>query len=468
MKPWFIKRTKHRPMRGAPSLFDDGNDRDPWASEEVSFFRRNNQPPEQPQEPDENSGVPPISFPKLEASYESMRAVRRQQETPSSPSEQPLHPASLRNPPHFIDLAENGPALPKNPPQPPTYNPIEPTERLFDRGGLRHEQPAPAPTKEPPSLEPTVAPSPEPHVEPPVQELPADPALPQSPQSEPPASSARPAPEHDQPSIFQVSIIALGICILIALLWLIHSQNHYKPTGEDGQLLVINPPAIIKERPSAKEKPVVPYQDDLVYGKIDGEEFDAASGEEGERLLPQTEFPPDLPEENSEIEEVSPEQDLTPYLQPPPLKEMPVTNIVTMDEAVLPRAVRRPAARPLPAQTPEPAVAPPPIRKKPRPAAPPVARKAPTRAATKQTAPATQRKYFFIKLGVLPSEDRVAAEASRLRGRYSILRGCGLVVRGLGSPAHPHAHVLLAGPFLSEKDAKVVSEALGGNYHIIE
>lgn len=529
MALWFKKKSSQIRKGIFPGEIED--DRDPWASPSLDFFDRLYPVEENPEE-EEDAPMEPISFPHLNASYEAIRDSRQKQEevldqawkkkmreqpavlqkpveqepapsaTPSlsyiSPPEEGFAakaPFASRDPHFKYENAAQTHATQPSLPTPPVsaesnYDPIEPHQKLFERVGLQATTPAVEPLADTPSdsaPEDEAALSYPVEIEPePIDPIPNDVPRQNAPAAEnkvvykPPKADKTPSrsflDEIDRPSLFKILVVTIGLGILISILFLIHNQSRYTGQGRDeDSLLVIEAPKMIKMRPSPQARPLVPYQDDLVYGKLDGEE------EQGERILPQPDFP-DVPAELEEDASADPYLDYAPTGLPieeevlpvkpkaarPPVQKAPVPK-APVQKLPAPKPLKPAASKPeslplKPKETTKPKLVAP-VAPKPQKKATPVRDKNPPAPPPVRTAPS---KLFFVQLGSLPSKEIANLESQRLRQKYKALDACGVVIRVASIPGSGKVYRLLAGPFLSRAQASALSTSLGSRYRVVE
>lgn len=84
-----------------------------------------------------------------------------------------------------------------------------------------------------------------------------------------------------------IFIAFVSVCIIF-FLYLIDKTD----STIDGDVPFIEAPKTIKQRPVKPNKPLVPYQDELIYGKLDDQDKDSMDDEEN--IMPQTDFAPNL------------------------------------------------------------------------------------------------------------------------------------------------------------------------------
>lgn len=243
--------------------------------------------------------------------------------------------------------------------------------------------------------------------------------------------------------------IGLTGCILLFLaliLWVISQQNKASLPHEDN-LIVISSPKTIKIRPEEPDKPLIPYQDELIYGEIDSKN---KINETGERLLPPVDFAPDITIENN----IPPEEE---YLDDIPLKKRPNTikekkkteQILEEKEKrflnsqnFLPQKVKQKTLQSIKKEEHKSQ----PVQEKP----------------VKPLA-----KTIYIQLGTLPSIEIAKKEASRLLIKYKVLAKHKIIIRPFKTLDGRTVYRLLVGPFSSKAQTQEITQTLGTHFKII-
>lgn len=475
MKPWFRKKqSKFSERIREDGFFDCGDDRDPWASSAIDFFSRNKNiqknecekeaPVLSRSDASSVDHMDPISFPQLNASYEKIRKKRIEYEQEGThqaeKGEDPWLDASQAHIPDGRKDAkyENTPSLSAFSAcasEPQNSNEFSPRkeiqfdlkQRLFEVGGLKA------------SMQTSYTD--------PFQKLTATTASnPKITLSNPPvnASNAEPQPlekdlENDHPSVMKIILIAVILVFVIGILWLIYSQNDY----DEGEVMVIKAPSIIKVAPEKTTKPLVPYQDELIYGKL--EDFDEKPDSEGEQILPQTEFappPPEISEHNDFNEEFSDYLEYSDSPKDAKMDAVPDEEIIDIRPELSQKKPKISVSSPSVHQT----------ERMPKTSVKTFPYSRMTEKPVKSISPAPalkpSRKLFFVQLGTLPSKEMATAEMKRLRSKYKILSSCGLITRQFQLENREKVYRILAGPFLSKEQALKLKQILGARYRVIE
>jgi cell division septation protein DedD len=278
-----------------------------------------------------------------------------------------------------------------------------------------------------------------------------------------------------QPSFTRINNtlkIKMGLLILFLLLFffgIFYLHTHKRPAPpRSSELPIIEATSPIKIRPP-KEMQMVPYQDELIYGNLDGGE---TAESEGEHIIPEVDFAPEPPvvtggrgggddylpedvgaEANSE-EAVDVLDRLQSLDYAEPVKK-PADSISSKLKGT--KDIRTPAAPP-----------PPPQKR----AQPTQSLKAKTQAkqspAKPQSVPKNrattqqQTSQKFLPLGTFPSKQLATNGLVRLKNRYPILKNHNICVQ-VARVGRNTIYKLMAGPFKKEEEMSALRRVLGRN-----
>ncbi|MDR3285250.1 MAG: SPOR domain-containing protein [Holosporales bacterium] len=236
-------------------------------------------------------------------------------------------------------------------------------------------------------------------------------------------------------------------------------------TSNNDELIVIKTPSKIKVKPEKSEMQLVPYQDELIYGKLDHNEEKEKSEE---HILPTTNFAPNIPtdeekgedegegeEKKEEVEsdeyldysnKSSKKENLKKYLEkkeeekikvktPPPflnnsLEGKPLTTNNTVEKKTL-------------------------IKKEKS------ASKIKKRGEKTEKNNVSPKKLFYVQLGIFTSKQEANKEILNLRKKHTILSKYNINVR---FEKHPNGQVyykVLVGPFKNNAEANTLQSVLG-------
>jgi hypothetical protein len=316
------KRREKGKVRGL-TFFDSGKDFDPWELPTIRFFGQKNTleqehffPTQQKSEKNEHSermlyatekilmrdeerndpfpNVQEVSLQRVGKTYEKVREIWPFPEEPRSQESSPSEEFENGSEAFEVDLQQKLLAM----------NSAKASQTLHcpsvDPQGACQEEPKPAYTA--PRL-PENAPIPEKGAE--VASLPEKAAArPLHVQSEN-AFPARQSRKLLQKILFIHSLrrllsesIFLKVLISLALLFfgtfVLWGLNKKNTLLQHQDIPIIYPPKNFKQRPEAVKNPFIPYQEELIFGKLD----DGTEEKEGEKLLPYTDFAPELPDED--------------------------------------------------------------------------------------------------------------------------------------------------------------------------
>lgn len=110
---------------------------------------------------------------------------------------------------------------------------------------------------------------------------------------------------------FLTIVLAAGVLLFcVLLLWGISRRG--PASGAETPLIKIPSPKVFKIRPEEPHKPLIPYQDELIYGELDPKDK-AETEAVSERLLPIPSFAPDLVIEEEPSEDEYLDDVLAPY-----------------------------------------------------------------------------------------------------------------------------------------------------------
>lgn len=110
---------------------------------------------------------------------------------------------------------------------------------------------------------------------------------------------------------FLTIVLAAGVLLFcVLLLWGISRRG--PASGAETPLIKIPSPKVFKIRPEEPHKPLIPYQDELIYGELDPKDK-AETEAVSERLLPMPSFAPDLVIEEEPSEDEYLDDVLAPY-----------------------------------------------------------------------------------------------------------------------------------------------------------
>ena len=275
----------------------------------------------------------------------------------------------------------------------------------------------------------------------------------------------------------KIIFASLLLATVIFSIVLIKVQNEYSSNGEE--VITIEAPNVIKVKPEKSNKPLVPYQDELIYGKIDESEKELDSGE---HILPETEFSSDIPEiielpENDESidqgiskEEIDTEkevndekiEDLSYSVEPSKKNsdDVFVEPIIESDEVKNTNSVnkvnvvneKKPIISKLTKDKSE-------LEKS-------VIQNNKVKKVnkteinkTKKQAEAVSKKPIFVKIGSYKSQKIARQSLERLIKRYSFLRGKNLSLRPIKGNSGTN-YILFVGPLSNEAEALKINKML--------
>lgn len=307
--------------------------------------------------------------------------------------------------------------------------------------------------------------------------------------SEPPveeneASASLGAPIPPAPSIrrrtffssdaFLTIVLAAGVLLLcILLLWAVsRRETRRSDVNERANVIRIPSPKAFKVRPEEPTKPLIPYQDELIYGELDPRD----KHDTKERILLPPSFAPELVIEKETSEDEYLDDDMDPVVEketmvpPAPRTERrkdaaPQSDLDDVLDRSPPdgslfqttkketRTGTRPHSSKLVTKQRDPKMEKPGTPK--------------ARSASSSLGPGVQSAAFYIQLGILPSVDVARKESVRLVTKYRALARYNLIVRPVRTDEGRTIFRLLVGPFATKSQAEIVSKSLGMKFKIL-
>ncbi len=295
---------------------------------------------------------------------------------------------------------------------------------------------------------------------------------------------------------------------LVLFLLFTFSQRSRSPLLEE-ELLEIPSPEHIKVRPPEPNKSLIPYQDELIYGQIEETPETVGNAGEGERLLPSSDFPPEIQDEaevvsTNHVEDeyldvddvpaspkssnnLSATEDDTSTAQktqdkmeqflrsfdenstpkPPTARQFSSNSAKISQKASQPRVSKSSAPVPLQKANesrPQPVVsnkgAPTPAKSSSR-SQPPI-KKSPEKNPVHKTS-----DPVYLQLGTLPSIDTARTEARRLAAKYSIFTPYQMRVQSFKSVTGKTVYRILLGPIPSAEKARSLLRQTGGRFYLL-
>lgn len=273
---------------------------------------------------------------------------------------------------------------------------------------------------------------------------------------------------------FLTIVLAAGVLLLcVLLLWIVSRRSvpHSAPLGETGAIIRIPSPKAFKIRPEEPTRPLIPYQDELIYGKLDPQDQD----DEKERVLPPPAFAPELliEQETSEDEYLDDVVEDTDGDEEPARSPSVEVRSTAIPQKVIAKTAKTPELPPMKLSK----------KEAPRKVHPlsdslknaktstqkPSARKTkePKEKARTSETHVAQSTAFYVQLGILPSVEVARKESSRLVAKYRLLTRYHLIVRPVKTDAGRTIYRLLVGPFATKEQAEVISKNLGMKFKIL-
>lgn len=281
----------------------------------------------------------------------------------------------------------------------------------------------------------------------------------------PPATPIRKRSLFSSDAFLTITLAAGVLLLCVLLLWAVSRKNAPITEAEEEPVVWIPSPAAIKVRPEEPKKPLIPYQDELIYGELDPRE----KNDTQEHILPSPSFAPEL------VIEQEPSED--EYLD----------DVLGAEEEAAP-----PAALQVPAKSSQKAV----VQKETASAKPSQGNSArlskqlsssssytksktsPKGSSEKRNPPAKVEKFtaaahvaestaFYVQLGILPSVEVARKESARLVAKYPIFAKNSLVVRPVKTDGGRTIYRLLVGPFATKEQAEMISKSLGMKFKIL-
>lgn len=493
----FLKKRKQRAPKHA--FFDTWDEKDPWEASSLHFFKKSqkNAPEVSPDyaevAPSWQPDFKEVSFPHLENSFQKQKETYKSKDLFSREQRFPSQAASVQAPQAQMPVAsamgapsfQASPPFRKNlaaaafpqqmpvPPQQAQAQPqqtsaqphftqegtINPQQKLFERAlGARPTRPLYDAPPAPPSgnyAEESL---------PPYSQNQAYGAAP----SPPPSPRAERRTFSFDPSFLKVILSGTALLFCALLLWWVNERNKQDSSKE---IPIILAPKNIKTRPEEPKTPLVPYQEELIYGKLDDEDEE----QNGERLIPKTPFAPKL-QESSENEEESDD-----YLHVPhengEENSLEKEKAVTVEELAIlkpkgkapppPKVEKREADELWEAETHVRHSTPQHHKKE----TPPPFSKAETKTEAKtDVKPAkdkeknkekTKEKPVFIQLGTLSTPQLARSEMAHFLSKYKSLSRYHFMIRPFRISTGRTVYRLVIGPFASETKALDVAQSLG-------
>ncbi|MDR0633054.1 MAG: hypothetical protein LBF84_02850 [Holosporales bacterium] len=288
--------------------------------------------------------------------------------------------------------------------------------------------------------------------------------------------------------VLKIIFFSVAFSFIASLLVFMKIQNN---SAQFVEIPIIEAPKVIKVRPTPSDKPLVPYQDELIYGKIDGSEGKPADNEE--HILPQTQFAPEMPVQSDE-----PQSEFLNYQSPQPQPQSPQSfqaeaghkkkmqnradasepavsapprpvqikevstlasisdtagrraNVPSSQQPHVPRTV--PPVKRLPAKTSSPKKE---VPKKEVPGKKPT----PGHKMAEKNAP---KQFFYIHLGSFQSQQRALREIVALKRRFPVLLQHNVSIRIEKQKNRQNFYGILVGPLKKILEANNLRRALGG------